>query len=277
MFYRTHIYISLTWLPPLEVGGQGGQRTGQWAGTVLSQCRGRLCLETGVWSTLARKHRVKPGSDCWRWCWMSRRRWPSLSAGGVLCRPHPRRNTSGRVEPGRERPPSSAEFPGFRPVAWGRSRPGYGSNSHRLKRPTSVLSLGPTDVPGIGRVFRRAARANLVATSPRCFGKEVPMPLIKPRTRGKQFVRHRTRLDRENTETLYAYARFLGESTEYVLNQVIDTVLAKDKEFAHWRTDHPESHVPRPVARRAGAKLGQRRPDAQPAASADARAVALTN
>ena len=39
------------------------------------------------------------------------------------------------------------------------------------------------------------------------------MPLIKPRTRGKQFVRHRTRLDRENTETLYAYARFLGEST----------------------------------------------------------------
>ena len=102
------------------------------------------------------------------------------------------------------------------------------------------------------------------------------MPLIKPRTRGKQFVRHRTRLDRENTETLYAYARFLGESTEYVLNQVIDTVLAKDKEFAHWRTDHPESHVPRPVARRAGARLGQRRPDAQPAASADARAVALT-
>ncbi|HEU4886702.1 MAG TPA: hypothetical protein VFV49_02365 [Thermoanaerobaculia bacterium] len=44
------------------------------------------------------------------------------------------------------------------------------------------------------------------------------MPLIKPRTRGKQLVKHRTRLDCENNETLYAYAQFLGESTEYVLN-----------------------------------------------------------
>ena len=57
------------------------------------------------------------------------------------------------------------------------------------------------------------------------------MPLIKPRTRGKQLVKHRTRLDRENNETLYAYAHFLGESPEYVLNQLIDTVLARDKEF----------------------------------------------
>ena len=32
------------------------------------------------------------------------------------------------------------------------------------------------------------------------------MPVIKPRTRGKQLVRHITRLDRENNETLYAYA-----------------------------------------------------------------------
>ena len=57
------------------------------------------------------------------------------------------------------------------------------------------------------------------------------MPLIKPRTRGKQLVRHIARLDRETNETLYAYAHFLGEPTDYVLNQVIDTVLAKDKEF----------------------------------------------
>ena len=46
------------------------------------------------------------------------------------------------------------------------------------------------------------------------------MPLIKPRTRGKQIVRHIARLDRENNETLHAYAAFLGESTDYVLNQV---------------------------------------------------------
>ena len=65
------------------------------------------------------------------------------------------------------------------------------------------------------------------------------MALIKPRTRGKHLVRHRTRLDQETNETLYAYAHFLGESTEYVLNQVIDTVLAKDKDFVQWRTAHP--------------------------------------
>src|SRR5262249_6642257 len=75
------------------------------------------------------------------------------------------------------------------------------------------------------------------------------MPLIKPRTRGKQIVRHIARLDRENTETLYAYAAFLGESTDYVLNQVIDTVLAKDKEYAKWRVDHAHSHLPSTVTR----------------------------
>jgi len=72
------------------------------------------------------------------------------------------------------------------------------------------------------------------------------MPLIKPRTRGKQLVRHIARLDRETNETLYAYAHFLGEPTDYVLNQVIDKVLARDKEFQSWRAEHPESHVPRP-------------------------------
>src|SRR5262245_55122517 len=70
------------------------------------------------------------------------------------------------------------------------------------------------------------------------------MPLIKPRTRGKQLVKHRTRLDRENNETLYAYAHFLGESPEYVLNQLIDTVLARDKEFVKWRAAHQNSFVP---------------------------------
>ena len=71
------------------------------------------------------------------------------------------------------------------------------------------------------------------------------MPLIKPRTRGKAFVRLITRLEHETNETLYAYAQFLGEPVEYVLNQLIDTVLAKDKEFVIWRAEHPESCVPR--------------------------------
>ncbi len=74
------------------------------------------------------------------------------------------------------------------------------------------------------------------------------MPLIKPRTRGKHVVRRIVRLDRETNETLFAYAHFLGESTDYVLNEVIDTMLAKDKEFLNWRSDHDESFVPPPPA-----------------------------
>jgi len=70
------------------------------------------------------------------------------------------------------------------------------------------------------------------------------MPLIKPRTRGKQFVRLITRLEHENNEALHAYGRFLGEPVEYVLNQLIDTVLAKDKEFVAWRAEHQDSCVP---------------------------------
>ena len=76
------------------------------------------------------------------------------------------------------------------------------------------------------------------------------MPLIKPRTRGKQMVRRIVRLDRETNETLFAYAHFLGESTDYVLNEVIDTVLAKDKEFLAWRSENSVSFVPSPPASR---------------------------
>lgn len=50
-----------------------------------------------------------------------------------------------------------------------------------------------------------------------------------------RLVRHRTRLDHETNETLYADTRFIGEFTEYVLNQVIAPLLARDKEFLQWR------------------------------------------
>jgi hypothetical protein len=71
------------------------------------------------------------------------------------------------------------------------------------------------------------------------------MPVIKARTRGKHVVRHITRLDRENVETLFAYAAFLGEPAEYVLNQLIDTLLARDKEFMAWRQSNAGPHTPR--------------------------------
>jgi hypothetical protein len=95
------------------------------------------------------------------------------------------------------------------------------------------------------------------------------MAVIKPRTRGKQMVKHRTRLDRENTKTLYAYAQFLGESTEYVLNQVIDTVLARDREFVQWRADNPGSFVPGKQNRPGAAKRSGSRSTARAASSAD--------
>lgn len=96
------------------------------------------------------------------------------------------------------------------------------------------------------------------------------MALIKPRTRGKHLVKHRTRLDAENNETLYAYAQFLGESTEYVLNQVIDTVLARDKEFVKWRETHQGSYVPRVKEHPLRTKAGTRRTQAETAASGEA-------
>ena len=101
------------------------------------------------------------------------------------------------------------------------------------------------------------------------------MPLIKPRTRGKQLVKHRTRLDCENNETLYAYAHFLGESPEYVLNQLIDTVLARDREFVHWRTEHQASFVPgtRSHGRR---NVGNRRTPHHAAAGSEAAATVAT-
>ena len=92
------------------------------------------------------------------------------------------------------------------------------------------------------------------------------MSVIKPRTRGKQLVKHRTRLDRENSETLFAYAQFLGESTEYVLNQVIDSVLARDKEYVRWRATHPQSCLPQPQRRRRAQRLPVARPSVRPEA-----------
>ena len=86
------------------------------------------------------------------------------------------------------------------------------------------------------------------------------MPLIKPRTRGKQFIRLISRLDRENNETLHAYAHFIGESAEYVLNQLLETVLAKDKVFMAWRAEHVDSDVPVPRRQQQATKFDRGRP-----------------
>ena len=87
-------------------------------------------------------------------------------------------------------------------------------------------------------------------------------------------MRHIARLDRENNETLYAYAQFLGEPTDYVLNQLIDSVLAKDKEFVAWRSEHPESFVPQPEpSAQAQETAGTRARDRATACVSDDRGV----
>jgi len=99
------------------------------------------------------------------------------------------------------------------------------------------------------------------------------MPLIKPRTRGKQMVRRIVRLDRETNETLFAYAHFLGESTDYVLNEVIDTVLAKDKEFLAWRAENSASFVPPPPTNQPVRKRRSRRRAEAPSSTTESAAV----
>lgn len=71
------------------------------------------------------------------------------------------------------------------------------------------------------------------------------MPLIKPRTVRTKLVRHITQLFAENQEELHAYAKFIGEPTAYVLNELIET-LKKDVDYKTWRTQHTGSFLPIP-------------------------------
>ena len=61
------------------------------------------------------------------------------------------------------------------------------------------------------------------------------MPIIKARTNRVRMVRHICRLQEPNRDTLLLYARFIGDTADYVVNQLIDTTLAKDREFLAWR------------------------------------------
>src|SRR5213083_1206989 len=65
------------------------------------------------------------------------------------------------------------------------------------------------------------------------------MPLIKPRTNRVKNVRHICRLQEPNRDALVLYARFIGDTADYVLNQLIDTTIAKDREFVTWRAEQP--------------------------------------
>jgi hypothetical protein len=89
------------------------------------------------------------------------------------------------------------------------------------------------------------------------------MTIIKRRPRRIPIVRHVSRLRQPNRDLLVAYAGFIGDSPDYVINQLIETVLAKDREFTAWRGDarrrlrrrlrwRPTRAHPRSIERRAG-------------------------
>ena len=85
------------------------------------------------------------------------------------------------------------------------------------------------------------------------------MPLIKARTNRVRTVRHICRLLEPNRDTLVLYARFIGDTADYVANLLIGTAPAKDREFLAWRTAQAAEHAA---------------PGAQPAAGAPRRATA---
>ena len=79
------------------------------------------------------------------------------------------------------------------------------------------------------------------------------MPIIKARTNRVRSVRHICRLQEPNRDALVLYARFIGDSVDYVLNQLIETTLAKDRDFLAWRAEHPHETVAAASRQPAGA------------------------
>lgn len=64
------------------------------------------------------------------------------------------------------------------------------------------------------------------------------MPLIKPRTNRVRRVRHTCSLQEPTRDVLVQYARFIGDSPDYVLNTLIQATLAKDRDFLAWQAEH---------------------------------------
>ena len=90
------------------------------------------------------------------------------------------------------------------------------------------------------------------------------MPIIKPRPNRVRYVRQVCRLQEPNRDALVLYARFIGDSIDYVINQLIETTLVKDRDFVAWRAAHPQDSA---------AVTGPRRARATPAAGVDSATV----
>ena len=51
-------------------------------------------------------------------------------------------------------------------------------------------------------------------------------------------------------DLLLRYAQFLDDTVEYVLQQLIDTTMAKDRDFVAWCAEHEADPLPSPNRRR---------------------------
>jgi hypothetical protein len=69
------------------------------------------------------------------------------------------------------------------------------------------------------------------------------VPIIKARANRVRTLRHICRLHEPNRDALVLYARFIGDTADYVMNQLIETTIAKDREFVAWRAEHPAEAV----------------------------------
>ncbi len=76
------------------------------------------------------------------------------------------------------------------------------------------------------------------------------MPIIKARTNRVRTVRHICRLLEPNRDTLVLYARFIGDTADYVANQLVETTIAKGRESVAWRAGQPAGSA-EPTLRRA--------------------------
>jgi hypothetical protein len=65
------------------------------------------------------------------------------------------------------------------------------------------------------------------------------MPKIKARAKRLRSMRYICHLQEPHRDTLLLYACFIGDTADYVLNRLIETTLAKDREFQTWRAARP--------------------------------------
>src|SRR5207248_2647469 len=208
MFYRIRISTLRPWSAPPERGSTGNA---QGNGPSQERSPSRGCVSEGRPAEFAGAFEcIGDAKAC------DVRRLRVSMAGGVLCRPIDLGSRSVEGRSGRRDVSDPgvpvAHLPVPRPRGVAHVSPASHGDPASAARP-DVESRSTSDARVI--VVHRGAlaapeRGGLTGDLQPPF-KGVVMPIIKPRTRGKHFVEHRTRLDRDNHETLYAYAAFVDE------------------------------------------------------------------